>query len=48
VPGIRSAIVTDIERMARATKLFAWMIPGEARAFPLAGIEQAKVWVAGG
>jgi aminopeptidase-like protein len=28
---IGSAIVTDIAWMARATKLFAWMIPGEAR-----------------
>jgi hypothetical protein len=44
---IRSAIVTDIDWMARATKLFAWMIPGEARVFPLAELEQAKAWVAG-
>jgi hypothetical protein len=44
---IRSAIVTDIEWMARATRLFAWMIPGEARVFPLAELEQAKAWVAG-
>jgi hypothetical protein len=45
---VRSAIVTDIEWMARATKLFAWMIPGEARVFPLAELERAKAWVAGG
>lgn len=44
---VRSAIVTDIEWMARATKFFAWMIPGEARVFPLAKLEQAKAWVAG-
>jgi hypothetical protein len=44
---VRSAIVTDIHWMARATKLFAWMIPGEARVFPLAELEQAKAWVAG-
>jgi hypothetical protein len=44
---IRSAIVTDIDWMARATRLFAWMIPGEARVFPLAELEQAKAWVAG-
>lgn len=43
----RSAIVTDIEWMARATRMFAWMIPGEARVFPLADVEQAKAWVAG-
>jgi hypothetical protein len=45
---VRSAIVTDIHWMARATRLFAWMIPGEARVFPLAELEQAKAWVAGG
>jgi hypothetical protein len=45
---VRSAIVTDIEWMARATKLFAWMIPGEARVFPLAELDEAKAWVAGG
>ncbi len=44
---VRSAIVTDIEWMARATKLFAWMIPGEARVYPVAELEQAKAWVAG-
>jgi hypothetical protein len=43
----RSAIVTDITWMARATKLFAWMIPGEARVYPLAELEDAKRWVAG-
>jgi hypothetical protein len=44
---VRSAIVTDIEWMARATKLFAWMIPGEARVFPLSELDDAKAWVAG-
>jgi hypothetical protein len=43
----RSAIVTDIEWMARASELFAWMIPGEARVFPRAELEEAKRWVAG-
>ena len=43
----RSAIVTDIEWMARAAKMFLWMIPGEARVFPVAELEQAKAWVAG-
>jgi len=45
---VRSAIVTDMKWMARATRLFAWMIPGEACVFPLAELEQAKAWVAGG
>jgi hypothetical protein len=43
----RSAIVTDIEWMARAAKMFLWMIPGEARVFPIAELEPAKAWVAG-
>lgn len=43
---VRSAIVTDIHWMARATKLFAWMIPGAVRVFPLAELEQAKSWIA--
>jgi hypothetical protein len=45
---VRSAIVTDIHWMARATRLFAWMIPGEARVFAAAELEPAKAWVAGG
>jgi hypothetical protein len=44
---VRSAIVTDIHWMARATKLFAWMIPGEARVFPVSALAEAKAWVAG-
>ena len=43
----RSAIVTDITWMVRATRLFAWMIPGEAKVFPVADLEAAKAWVAG-
>jgi hypothetical protein len=44
----RSAIVTDIAWMARATRLFAWMIPGEARVYPTAELDQATAWVATG
>src|SRR5919109_477743 len=44
---VRSAIVTDLDWMARATRMFAWMIPGEARVFETAAIESAKQWVAG-
>ena len=43
----RSAIVTDIHWIAQATRLFAWMIPGDARVFPAAELAQAKAWVAG-
>jgi hypothetical protein len=44
---VRSAIVTDLDWMARATRLFAWMIPGEARVFETAALESAKQWVTG-
>jgi SpoIIAA-like len=44
---VRSAIVTDVEWMTRAARLFAWMIPGEARVVPLAELDQAKAWIAG-
>lgn len=43
---VRSAIVTDIQWITRLTTMFAWMIPGEVRVFPLAALEEAKVWVA--
>ena len=43
----RSAIVTDIGWMAHATRLFAWMIPGDARVFAVSDLEDAKRWVAG-
>ena len=28
-------------------RLFAWMVPGEARVFPVAELEPAKAWIAG-
>jgi hypothetical protein len=42
----RSAIVTDQEWLARAARVFAWMIPGEARIYPLAELDAARRWVA--
>ncbi len=44
---VRSAIVTDVAWMARATKVFLWMVPGEARVYPVAELAEAKDWVAG-
>ena len=43
----RSAIVTDITWMVRAMKMFAWMVPGESRVYPVAELDAAKAWVAG-
>jgi hypothetical protein len=44
---LRSAIVTDLDWMARAARLFAWMIPGEARVFERDELDRAKNWVSG-
>src|SRR5215208_6832851 len=44
---VRSAIVTYLDWMARPTRLFAWMIPGEARIFETAALEPSTQWVAG-
>ena len=44
---VRSAIVTDIDWMVRAVKVFAWMIPGEASVFPVSELDEARAWVAG-
>lgn len=41
------AVVTEQHWLANATRLFAWMIPGEARVYPTAEIDAAKAWVAG-
>ena len=42
----RSAIVTDIPWMVRSMRMFGWMVPGEARVFELARLDDAKAWVA--
>jgi SpoIIAA-like len=44
----RSAIVTDIAWLARAARMFLWMIPGEARVYPRADLAAAKAWVGAG
>ena len=43
----RFALVTDVEWIAKAMRVFAWMAPGEARTFSLGEVEEAKGWVAG-
>jgi hypothetical protein len=43
----RFALVTDIDWIAKATRVFAWMIPGEARIFDLDGLEDARAWISG-
>jgi SpoIIAA-like len=43
----RTAIATDVEWIAKATHMFAWMAPGELNVYPLDTLEEAKAWVAG-
>jgi len=42
----RSAIVTDVDWVGKAFKLFAWMSPGEVKVYGLDQLEDAKSWVA--
>lgn len=43
----RFALVTDVEWVARAMHLFAWMVPGDVMVGGLDQLEDAKAWVAG-
>lgn len=43
----RFALVTDVEWVAKSMRVFSWMAPGEVEVFDLAGLEDAKAWVAG-
>lgn len=43
----RFAVVTDVEWVAKAMHMFAWMTPGEVLIRDLDGLDEAKEWVAG-
>jgi len=43
----RLALVTDVDWVAKAMRMFAWLMPGELKIFPLDGLDEAKGWVAG-
>ncbi|MDO9355074.1 MAG: STAS/SEC14 domain-containing protein [Solirubrobacteraceae bacterium] len=43
----RFALVTDVEWVAKATKGFAWVIPGESKVFAPEEADAARAWVAG-
>lgn len=43
----RFALVTDVEWVAKAMHMFAWMTPGEVMTYGLDELGQAKRWVAG-
>ena len=42
----RTALVTDVEWVAHAAHMFAWMTPGELLVRDLDGLDEAKAWVA--
>lgn len=41
----RSAIVTDLEWLAKGFEFFAWVTPGEVKVFGLDGFAEAQDWV---
>ena len=43
----RFALVTDVDWIARAARMFSWATPGQVKVFGLDELESAKTWVAG-
>jgi hypothetical protein len=43
----RCALATDVDWVAKAFHMFAWMAPGEVKTFSLDHLEEAKEWAAG-
>jgi SpoIIAA-like len=43
----RFALVTDVEWVAKAMRMFTWLTPGEVNVGDLASLQDAKTWVAG-
>ena len=43
----RFALVTDVDWMAKAMRMFSWLAPGEVSTWPGDKLEEAKAWVAG-
>jgi SpoIIAA-like len=42
----RSAIVTNVDWLAKAFRFFSFMTPGEVKVYGLDGLEEARGWVA--
>jgi hypothetical protein len=42
----RFALVTDVEWVAKAMRMFTWLTPGEVLIRDLDGLDEAKRWVA--
>jgi hypothetical protein len=43
----RFAVVTDVEWVAKAMHMFAWVTPGEVMITSLDRLEEARSWIAG-
>ena len=43
----RIAVVTDTDWIRHAVNGFGWMMPGDVKVFPVAGLEDAKSWAGG-
>ena len=43
----RLALVTDVDWVAKAMRMFSWLMPGELGIYRLDELEEAKTWVAG-
>jgi len=41
----RIAVVSDHRALVDGIKVFAWMVSGEVRTYPLAELDDAKVWL---
>jgi hypothetical protein len=42
----RIALVTDVEWIGSAMKVFSFLMPGDVRLFPRSGADQAREWTA--
>jgi stage II sporulation SpoAA-like protein len=42
----RIALVTDIDWIGSAMKVFSFLMPGDVRLFPLSAADQAREWIA--
>jgi SpoIIAA-like len=42
----RAAVVTDVEWIREAMRLFSFFMPGAMKAFPTSEAEQARAWIA--
>ena len=43
----RTALVTDVDWIAKALHMFGWLTPGEVKLYQLDRLGEAKAWVAG-